>query len=226
MTKDLRPDEPGLREEPDGASGRRPGVSRRTFLRGTALGALAPGLVGSGLALSCAAEAEEPATPAAQKGVLGPGPVPVRLRVNGEVHELELEPRVTLLDALREDLGLTGAKRVCDRGTCGACTVKVDGKTAYACSLLAIGSQGVAIETVESLGTLEDLHPLQAAFVEADAQQCGFCTPGFVMACAAILDDSPHPGPEEIERGLGGNFCRCGTYAGIRQAMEKGVGRG
>lgn len=213
--------------QPEEESGRR-GVSRRDFLRGSAAGALAPGLLGGGLALQ--------GSPAAAEGpvageVVGPGPVPLRFRINGEIHEAELEPRVTLLDALRERFGLTGAKRVCDRGTCGACTVRIDGRTAYACSILAIevaaGEAGAPeIETVESLGTPEDLHPVQAAFVENDAQQCGFCTPGFVVSAAALLEENPNPSTAELEHGLAGNYCRCGTYAGIREVMEKGGRRG
>jgi xanthine dehydrogenase YagT iron-sulfur-binding subunit len=135
---------------------------------------------------------------------------------------------VTLLDALRDHLELTGAKRVCDRGTCGACTVLIDGRTAYACSILAIEAQGRSIETVEGLGTPEHLHPLQAAIVAHDGQQCGFCTPGFVMAAKGWLDRRGHPGGQpghaaptaaEVHRALSGNFCRCGTYAGLRPAL-------
>jgi len=202
---------------------RRAGFSRRDFLRGSAAGAaLSTGLLGTGLAgEACAAEEA-----AAAAGVVGPGPVPMRFRINGEVHEAELEPRVTLLDALRERFGVTGAKRVCDRGTCGACTVLLDGRTVYACSVLAIEAatwdEPREIRTVESLGTPERLHPLQAAFVENDAQQCGFCTPGFVVACAALLDENPRPTPEEAAHGLAGNFCRCGTYAGIQKVIEGG----
>ena len=131
---------------------------------------------------------------------------------------MEVEPRVTLLDALRHDLDVTGAKRVCDRGTCGACTVLVDGKPVYACSMLAIDAQGRKITTVESLAG-SALHPLQQAFVDNDGQQCGFCTPGFVMACKALLDKNPKPTRADVEKGLGGNLCRCGTYVGVREAV-------
>ncbi len=151
--------------------------------------------------------------------IFGPGPVPVRLRLNGKNYDLQLEPRMTLLDALREKLELTGAKRVCDRGTCGACTVILDGKPVYACSLLAIDVQRQPIETIEGLGRPERLHPLQAAFVENDAQQCGFCTPGFIMAARALLQQNPNPKLADVHHGLSGNFCRCGTYAGMRQAV-------
>ncbi|HYX25712.1 MAG TPA: (2Fe-2S)-binding protein, partial [Thermoanaerobaculia bacterium] len=147
------------------------------------------------------------------------GPVPMRLRINDKPMDLMLEPRTTLLDALRDHLELTGAKRVCDRGTCGACTVLVNGDPVYACSLLAITVQFTPIHTVESLGHRDDLDSLQAAFVENDAQQCGFCTPGFVMAARALLDRNPNPTLQDVHHGLSGNFCRCGTYAGMRKAV-------
>ncbi len=188
------------------------GLSRRDFLRGSALGAATAGLLPTGL-LSTA----EAAGPAA--AVLGPGPVPFTLDINGKAYRVELEPRVTLLDAMRNHLDLTGAKKVCDRGTCGACTVLLDGKPVYACSILAVDASGRKIETVEGLGTPEALHPIQAAFVEHDGQQCGFCTPGFVMASTAFLRKHPSPGAADVDRGLGGNLCRCGAYPGIREAV-------
>jgi xanthine dehydrogenase YagT iron-sulfur-binding subunit len=145
-------------------------------------------------------------------------------QINGETLKANLEPRVTLLDALRDHLDLTGAKKVCDRGTCGACTVLLDGETVYACSVLAIEAQGRPIETVEGLGRPGRLHPLQAAFVEHDAQQCGFCTSGFVMAAKSLLDRNPQPTLDEVHHGLSGNFCRCGTYAGMRKAVLQAAG--
>jgi xanthine dehydrogenase YagT iron-sulfur-binding subunit len=137
-----------------------------------------------------------------------------------------VEPRVTLLDALRDSLDITGAKRVCDRGECGACTVMIDNKTVYACSMLAIEAQGKQIITVESLMQGGKLHPIQQAFVDHDASQCGFCTPGFVVSCKAFLDKHPHPSPDDIRRGLSGNLCRCGTYAGIREVIAQAARRG
>jgi xanthine dehydrogenase YagT iron-sulfur-binding subunit len=193
------------------------GISRRAFLRG---GAAAGALGSAGFLAREIAEAAKGA-PRTEAGVeiWGPGEVPVRLRINGKSHDLELEPRTTLLDALRDHLELTGAKRVCDRGTCGACTVLLDGKAVYACSLLAVDVQRQPIVTVEALGPPEDLNPLQAAFVEHDAQQCGFCTPGFLMAAKALLDRNPNPKLADVHHGLSGNFCRCGTYAGMRRAV-------
>ena len=193
----------------DSSTPKNSGVSRRDFLKISGVSAAVP-LVAHATAL---AEAEE------KGAVQGPGKVPVTLSVNGKKLSAQLEPRVTLLDALRDQFDLTGAKRVCDRGTCGACTVLIDGKTVYSCSQLAIDVQGKAITTVESLGTPENLHPIQQAFVDNDAQQCGFCTPGFIMATKAFLEQHPNPTPEQIKTGLGGNFCRCGTYAGMRQAV-------
>ena len=156
--------------------------------------------------------------------VFGPGDVPVSLMVNGKRLDLRIEPRVTLLDAVRNRADLTGNKRVCDRGTCGACTVILNGKAVYACSQLAIDVQRQPIETIESLARPGYLHPLSAAFVEHDAQQCGFCTPGFVMAAKALLDHTPSPTLKDVQHGLSGNFCRCGTYAGMRLAVLAAAG--
>jgi len=186
------------------------GFSRRAFLKGAGM-AVSTGLLPT-------PEAEAAATEHAP-GVLGPGAVPVTLHINGKAHTLNVEPRVTLLDALRNRLDITGAKKVCDRGTCGACTVILDGRPVYSCSVLAVEAEGRRIETIEGIGTEAHLHPVMAAFVEHDAQQCGFCTPGFVVACKAFLDKHPDPTREQVERGLGGNLCRCGTYAGIREAV-------
>lgn len=199
----------GEREGPPG------GFSRRAFLRGSAaVGALGTGLL-RGVPSAPAAEAKREAG----VEIVGPHAVPMSFRINGRPFQARLEPRVTLLDALRSHFELTGAKKVCDRGTCGACTVILDGKPVYACSVLAIEAQGRDVQTVEGLGTPGDLHPLQAAFVENDAQQCGFCTPGFLMAAKALLDRDPNPSVDDLHRGLSGNFCRCGTYAGMRKAV-------
>jgi xanthine dehydrogenase YagT iron-sulfur-binding subunit len=148
------------------------------------------------------------------------------LRINGKTHSVRLEPRVTLIDALRNYLDHTGAKKVCDRATCGSCTVIVDGDPLYSCTMLAIEAQGRDIQTVEGLASGDRLHPVQANFVKHDAQQCGFCTPGFVMAATALVSKNPRPSPEELEQGLCGNICRCGTYAGMRPAVAEAAGQG
>jgi xanthine dehydrogenase YagT iron-sulfur-binding subunit len=140
----------------------------------------------------------------------------VTLSINGTDQALRVEPRRTLLDALRNDLGLTGAKKACDMGNCGACTVLVDGRAAYACLLLAIDCAGRAITTIESL---ED-DALQRAFIEADAFQCGFCTPGQIMSLKALFDENPQPSDEEIVRAVSGNLCRCGAYRNIVRAAR------
>jgi aerobic-type carbon monoxide dehydrogenase small subunit (CoxS/CutS family) len=193
------------------------GFSRRDLLRGGAAGAVVSGV----LPRTLRGETEAADTVSGTE-LMGPGPVPMTFTVNGRRLETKLEPRVTLLDALRNHLDLTGAKKVCDRATCGACTVLIAGQPVYSCTLLAIEAQGREITTVEGLGTPAQMHPIQAAFVEHDAQQCGYCTPGFVVACKAFLDTNPNPTLAQIERGLGGNLCRCGTYDGIKQVLLAG----
>ena len=158
--------------------------------------------------------------------VVGPGDVPVTLMINGKRVELRLEPRVTLLDAIRNRADLTGNKRVCDRGTCGACTMIVDGRTVYACSTLAIESQGKQIRTVDGLSTGNTLHPVQQAFCDKDGLMCGFCTPGFVVATVALLEKIPHPTPEQARRALDGNICRCGTFVRIMESCMAAAARG
>jgi aerobic-type carbon monoxide dehydrogenase small subunit (CoxS/CutS family) len=145
--------------------------------------------------------------------------------VNGQEYEIFVEPRRTLLDALRKDLGLTGTKKACDEGTCGACTVFLDGKTIYACMALAIECEGKLIETIEGLEKKGRLHPIQQAFIEEDALQCGFCTPGQVMSVKALLDRNRNPTVEEVRHGLTGNLCRCGTYPKVVKAVLKAANR-
>lgn len=189
-----------------------PAVSRRNFLKGSGL-ALSLPLIAADVA---EAETAEPAVP-----IFGPEKVAITLTINGKPMKATVEPRVTLLDCLRNDLDTTGAKRVCDRGTCGACTVQMNGKAVYSCSVLALEAQGHKITTVESLANGDVLHPVQKAFWDNDAQQCGFCTPGFVMACKSLLDKHPSPTDEQIKLGTGGNLCRCGTYVGIKAAIAQ-----
>ena len=194
-------------------------VSRRDFLKTAGVGGLAT-------AVTAAGEAEVDAQTGAR--VVGPGEVPVTLTVNGKRVDLRIEPRVTLLDAVRNRADLTGNKRVCDRGACGACTMIVDGRTVYACSTLAIEVQGKQIRTVDGLSTGNTLHPVQQAFCDADGLMCGFCTPGFVMATVALLEKHPNPTPEQARKGLDGNICRCGTFVRVMEAAmkAKGVARG
>ena len=192
------------------------GISRRSFLKISALTTSAPLVLGPTV---LEVEGQE-------VHVYGPGKTPVTLNVNGKRLSANLEPRVTLLDALREKFVVTGPKRVCDRGLCGACTVMMENKAVYACSVLAIDAQGKQIVTTDGLAPEGKLHPVSAAFVDNDAQQCGFCTPGFVMATKAFLDKHPNATKEELHRGLGGNFCRCGTYAGIKGAVAQLSGGG
>ena len=192
-------------------------VSRRDFLKTAGVSSLAASVVG-------VAEADAQTAGAA---VVGPGEVPVQLMVNGRRLDLRIEPRVTLLDALRTRADLTGNKRVCDRGACGACTMIVDGRTVYACSTLAIEVQGKQIRTVDGLASGNALHPVQQAFCDRDGLMCGFCTPGFVMATVALLEKHPNPTPEQARKGLDGNICRCGTFTRIMEAAmtAKGVAR-
>jgi aerobic-type carbon monoxide dehydrogenase small subunit (CoxS/CutS family) len=195
-----------------------PGFSRRSFLKTVGAGSVAAGVL-----------AKAPVK--AQDGVnaVGPGAVAISLNVNGQPLRLEIEPRVTLLDALRMRADLTGNKRGCDRGACGACTMIVDGRTVYSCSTLAIEVQGKKIRTVEGLAAPNgQLHPVQQAFCDKDALMCGFCTPGFVMASVGLLEKHPNPTPEQIRKGLDGNICRCGTFSRVFEAVSsvKGVQRG
>jgi xanthine dehydrogenase YagT iron-sulfur-binding subunit len=197
-----------VKQEPEKRK-RKSNFSRRGFLQGVGItsGALTTGIL----------ETEAEAQTAAK--VAGPGEVPITLQINGKPYKTSVEPRSTLLDTLRHRLDLTAAKRVCDRGTCGACTVIVDGKVMYSCTVLAIDAQGRQIQTLEGLTQNGKPHAVSKAFVSNDAQQCGYCTPGFVMAAKGFLDHNPNPTYEEVKSGLGGNLCRCGTYVGVRKAV-------
>ncbi|GHB48206.1 (2Fe-2S)-binding protein [Streptomyces viridiviolaceus] len=150
----------------------------------------------------------------------GPGPVRVRLSVNGAEHTLDIEPRVSLLDALRERLDLTGAKKGCDQGTCGACTVWVDGRRALACLTLAISCEGREVTTVEGLAEEGELHEMQRAFIAEDAFQCGYCTPGQIMSAVALIEEGHAGDDAEIKEWMSGNICRCAAYPNIRAAIR------
>lgn len=193
-----------------GRSDRRRGLTRRDFLTG--VGAAA-GSLGLGGARPASASAPGPAA-------VGPKKTPVTLHVNGREHTVEIEPRVTLLRALRNHLDITGPKEVCDRGACGACNVLVDGILVNSCLMLAMDAVGKKILTAEGLVEGGRMHPIQEAFCEHDALQCGFCTPGMVMACKALLDRKRDPSLEEMKKGLAGNLCRCGTYPRIFEAVR------
>jgi xanthine dehydrogenase YagT iron-sulfur-binding subunit len=195
-----------------------PAFDRRTFLKGLGTSAVAVASVQVG------AMADE-ISKAAGPGPQGPGAVPVTLKINGEKKDFQLEPRVTLLDALRNYGPLTGTKEVCDRGTCGACTVLIDGKPTYACMKLAIDAQGSEITTIEGIAKNGQLTPVQQAFIECDALMCGFCTPGFVLVTTALLAENPKPTEGEIKRACSGNLCRCGTYPHIIKAALKASGQ-
>jgi xanthine dehydrogenase YagT iron-sulfur-binding subunit len=194
-------------------------VSRRSFIKGLGTGAAGAAVLGGGAVLERADQAE-----AAAGGHIGPGPARFTLSINGQSRQVEAEPRTTLLNVLRNNLDLTGAKLVCDRGSCGACTVHVDGKPVYSCMMLAVDAQGKKITTVEGLGTPERMDPVQEAFVENDALMCGFCTPGLVMSVRALLNKNPHPTVEQVKEACAGNLCRCGTYPRVFDAAMAAAG--
>ena len=188
----------------------RGGFTRRDLVRGSVVGAIAA-TVGT-------------KARAAETGEIGPGAAPLALDVNGTVHRISVEPRVTLVDALRDRIGLTGTKVVCGRGACGACTVLLDGKTVCSCLVLAHEAAGKTIVTIEGLAADGRLSPLQEAFVAADALQCGFCTSGMILSCKALLDREPKPTRTAIREAVSGNLCRCGTYNHVFDAVERAAG--
>ncbi len=188
-------------------------VSRRGFLRGAGLGAAGAAILETGLNA-----VTEASTALAGPAAVGPGRVAVTLDVNGSARKLDIEPRTTLAEALRDELGLTGTKVVCDRGSCSACTVLLDKTLVVSCMTLAIDVGDRAVTTIEGLAKGDVLHPVQEAFIEHDAMQCGFCTPGMVMSCAALLDRNPSPSLDDVRDAVSGNLCRCGTYPKVFDA--------
>ena len=183
--------------------------SRRGFLKGA-------GVTAATTVLETAqALARETHDPHHGEHAVGPNAVPVTLRVNGQDHAVTIEPRYTLAETLRDNLGLTGTKVVCDRGSCSACTIWLDKTPSLACMTLAIDAVGREITTIEGLSHGETMHPIQVAFVKHDAMQCGFCTPGMVMSCAALLESNPDPKLGDVKHAISGNLCRCGTYPKI-----------
>jgi len=199
--------------EAEGTGKKRKGISRRGFIK----------LVGAGALATTVGDAVKPgraaASHAAAEAVAKGEKVRITLRVNGRRHRVKVEPRWSLLEVLREKLGLTGAKLGCGRGECGACTVLIDGLPQYACLTLAVEAEGSEITTVEGLMKGEELGPLQQAFVANDAMQCGYCIPGQIMAAEGLLRANPNPSLDEIQRGMSGNLCRCGSYAHIFTAV-------
>ena len=192
-------------------------VSRRSFLKS----------FGTTAAAAAAAQVDVVAQElqkANSQRTYGPDAVPITLNVNGKSLNLHVEPRVTLLEALRNHSNFTGAKEVCDRATCGACTVLLDGTPIYACSKLAIETQGHETTTVEGLATNGKLSNVQQAFIDQDGLMCGYCTPGFVMSVTALLQKTPRPSAEQVKHACAGNLCRCGTYPRIMQAAFKAAG--
>jgi len=188
----------------------KPALSRRTFMMTTAAGA--------GVAATCGAVA---ATPDAAANPYA-GSQAARVTVNGRLHELALEPRASLLDVLREQLDLTGAKKGCDHGQCGACTVHIDGRRVASCLTLAVKADGCAVTTIEGIEAPDGtLHPMQQSFVDHDALQCGYCTPGQVMAAIACVREGHATSDAQIREYMSGNICRCGAYAGILEAIRE-----
>ncbi|HEV3220899.1 MAG TPA: (2Fe-2S)-binding protein [Candidatus Acidoferrales bacterium] len=224
------PEEEILKKNNGRDDAERVALGRREFVKLAGTASVAVGVLAGGDLLKAEPTPQE-APDAATSKLVGPGPVKMLLKINGKHQVLVAEPRVTLLDALRDHIYLTGAKKVCDRGTCGACTVIINGAAMYSCSVLAIdvaerpGQLVASIETIESLAPAGQLHPVSAAFVDNDASQCGFCTPGFVMSAKAYIDKHPHPTYEQVKASLGGNLCRCGTYMGVRHAVVEAAGK-
>lgn len=181
-------------------------VSRRGFLKGAGITA-ATSVIESANALAREAQNAQHTSQ-----TVGPDALPIKLHINGHEHAVTVEPRYTLAQTLRDNLGLTGTKVGCDRGSCSACTVWIDKTPSLACMTLAIDVVGRQITTIEGLSHGDTMHPVQAAFVKHDALQCGFCTPGMVMSCAALVERNPNPKLDDVKHAVSGNLCRCGTY--------------
>ena len=194
-------------------------LSRRSFLSRAGLVGVATATGTLAAPIAAAAETAKQESSSGLDGVI-PGTIPVTLHVNGEMHRIRIDSRATVLDTLRETLNLTGTKKGCDHGQCGACTVHVDGKRANSCLLFAAMQQGKEITTIEGLGTPDKLHPMQAAFVEHDGYQCGYCTSGQIMSATAMLHEPWGPEDKDVQEALSGNICRCGAYPNIVAAVQ------
>jgi aerobic-type carbon monoxide dehydrogenase small subunit (CoxS/CutS family) len=187
-------------------------MSRRGFLKGAGVTA-----AGAAIGESTAAVFAQEAAAKGRK-VIGPKPTQIKLKINGAEKPATVEPRTTLAEALRVNLDMTGTKVVCDRGACSACTVWIDGTPVNSCMTLAIDAQGKDIRTIEGLAMGDTLHPVQEQFIEHDAMQCGFCTPGMIMSCAALLEHNKNPSLDDVKTATSGNLCRCGTYPKVFDA--------
>jgi xanthine dehydrogenase YagT iron-sulfur-binding subunit len=196
---------------PDNSSSRRAsGFDRRTFMAGAAGSALVP--------LTARAATQSTGSPLPQDPAL---PVEVTLRVNGAEHMLRIDARTTVLDALREHLGLTGSKKGCDHGQCGACTVLIDDRRVVSCLTLALAAEGREVTTIEGLADGDSLHPMQQAFIDQDAFQCGYCTPGQIMSAVACVKEGHAGSDEDIREYMSGNICRCAAYPNIVAAVKQ-----
>lgn len=193
-------------------------VSRRSFLQGAGVSAIGASILEVG-------EAATRALGAAQQATIGPNPVSITLSINGVSRTVQVDPATTLVEVLREGLGMTGTKIGCDRGACSACTVWVDDDVIASCMTLALDVRDKKITTIEGLARGDQLHPVQQAFVEHDALQCGFCTPGMVMSCARLVDENPNCSLDDVRQAISGHLCRCGTYPNIFKATLAAASR-
>ena len=206
-----------MRDDPSSSASN---LTRRTFL-GTSGGAVAALVVGRGVVYADVGAKEGAVAVASGEQPVIEGAVAVTLRINGEEHSLRIDPRTTLLDCLRETVALTGTKKGCDHGQCGACTVHVNGRRVNSCLSLAVMHDGEEITTIEGLGTPEAMHPMQAAFVECDGYQCGYCTSGQIMSAVALLKEPCGADDAAVKELMSGNICRCGAYANIVAAIQQ-----
>lgn len=198
-------------------------VSRRGFMQSLGVSAAAASIAGSAAAMprpSKGASTLDDGTP-----IIGPGPVELTLKINGEARRLRVDASTTLLEALRLHAGLTGSKEICDRGSCGGCSVLLNGTLVVSCMMLAADAVGAEITTVEGLSRAGNLDPVQEMFIKHDALQCGYCTPGLVVASRWLLNNTPRPNIEQIKHALSGNICRCGTYTNIFNAVLETSGQ-
>ncbi len=193
-------------------------ISRRGFLKGAGITVAGTVIAGSGV-LSLKAQTFE------KDKAIGPGTVHIQMKVNGRIREMNIEPRTTLADALRNELMLTGTKVGCNRGACSACTVWIDSTPTLSCMTLAVEVGNQEVTTIEGLAKDDHLHPVQEAFMERDATQCGFCTPGMIMTAAHLLEHNPSPKEDNVKVALSGNFCRCGTHPKVFDATLDAAGK-